>query len=97
MELRLCEGFFCIRQGSGLDLFQAALFHDRIDLENQLCLDEVFFGIGQAKVFEDIAASDFVSLLAHIVSLEICSAWRSRCWINSMSRRGVSRPVFDFF
>jgi hypothetical protein len=47
-------------QGSGLDLFQATLFHDPIDLENQLGLDEMFLGIGQAKVFERVAASDFV-------------------------------------
>ena len=35
-------------QGGGFDLFQAALFHDRIDLEDQLRLDEVFLGVGQA-------------------------------------------------
>ena len=84
-------------EGSGLDLFQAALFHDRIDLEDQLCLDQVLFGVGQAEVFKYVAAAEFVILLAHIVPLAICSAWRSRSWINSMSRRGVSRPVFDFF
>jgi len=54
-------------QGGGLDLFQAALFHDRIDLENQLCLDQVLFGVGQAEVFEDVAASYFVFPVAHIV------------------------------
>jgi hypothetical protein len=54
-------------QGSGLDLFQAALFHDRIDLEDQLCFDEVFFGVGQAEVFEYVAASGLVFLLAHMV------------------------------
>ena len=25
----------------GLDLFQAAIFHDRVDLEDQLCLNKV--------------------------------------------------------
>jgi len=54
-------------QGSGLDLFQASFFHDRIDLEDQLCLDEVFFGVGQAEILKHVAASDFATLLAHIV------------------------------
>jgi hypothetical protein len=60
-------------QGGGLDLFEAALFHDRVDLEDQLRLDQVLFGVGQAEIFEHVAASDFVSRFAHIVPFAICS------------------------
>ena len=41
-------------QARGFDLFQAALFHNRVDLQHQLRFDEMLLGIGKAKVFEDI-------------------------------------------
>jgi hypothetical protein len=86
------------KQLGGVHLFHAARFHDRIDLEHQLRLYQVLFGIRHANVLEYIAASSFVSLVAHsFSSLAIRSASRSRCLVSSTSRRGVSRPVFDFF
>jgi len=36
-------------QGGGLNLFQAALFQDRIDLEDQLSFNKVFFGAGRPR------------------------------------------------
>src|ERR1017187_5300905 len=81
-----------------LDLFQATLFHERVDLEYKLRLDEMLFRIRRAEILEHVPAADFVSLFAHgSISFAICSASRRRCLISSMSRRGVSRPVFDFF
>src|ERR1017187_2907443 len=78
------------KQSSGFYLFQAPLFHDGVDLEDQLRLNEVLFRVRYPNVLKHIAASGFVSLLAHgFLSLAICSASRSRCRIKSMSRRGV--------
>jgi len=52
-------------QIGGFLLFQTALFHERVNLEYQLCFDEVLFRIRYADVFEDIPASAFVRLLGH--------------------------------
>lgn len=41
----------------GLNLFQAAIFHDRVDFEHKLGLDQVLFGIRHADIFEHISAS----------------------------------------
>jgi hypothetical protein len=58
----------------------------------------MFFCIGQPEVLKDIAAASFVTLAVHvIISFAIRSASRSRCLTSSISRRGVPRPVFDFF
>ena len=46
---------------SGFDLFEPALFHDRVDLEYQLSLDEMLIRIRHADVFEYIAAAYFVA------------------------------------
>lgn len=46
---------------SGFDLFQPALFHDRVDLEYQLSLDGMLIRIGHADVFEYIAAVFFIA------------------------------------
>jgi len=43
----------------GLDLFQAAVFHDRVDFEHKLRLDQMFFGIRYTDIFEHIPASGF--------------------------------------
>jgi hypothetical protein len=48
-----------------LDLLQAPVFHDRFDLEDQLCLDKVLIGIRNADVFEHIPAAGFASLFGH--------------------------------
>src|SRR5271165_141573 len=87
------------KQIGSLHLFQTAILHDRVDLEYKLRLDQMLLRIRHTDVLEHIAASGFVSLLVGhgCISLAICSASRSRCLISSMSRRGVSRPVFDFF
>ena len=53
------------KQIGGLDLLKAALFGDRIDLEHELRLDEVFFRLRHTEVLENIAASRFVSFFAH--------------------------------
>jgi hypothetical protein len=64
-DIRLADA----EQGGGFDLFQGTLFHDRIDLENQLCFDKVLFGVRQAEVLEHVAASDFVFPLRGEISL----------------------------
>ena len=46
---------------SGFDLFQPSLFHDRVDLEYQLSLDETLIRVWHADVFEYIAAAYFVA------------------------------------
>src|SRR6266567_1519268 len=85
-------------QLAGLDLFQLPILEDGVDFVDELRLDQMLLGVRQAEVFEDIAAAGFILLLSHYsVPFAICSASRSRCSINSMSRRGVARPVFDFF
>jgi hypothetical protein len=50
-------------QRGGLDLFQAASFHDGVDLEYKLRLDQMLFRIRHTEILEHIAASRFVSLL----------------------------------
>jgi hypothetical protein len=86
------------KQLCGLNLFETALFQDRIDLEYKLRLNEVLLRIRHADVLEHIAAPEFMSLFADsLVSLAICSASRSRRLIISRPRRDVSLPVFDFF
>src|ERR1039457_3776564 len=59
----------------------------------------MLFRVRHTDIPEHIASSDLVSfLVAHrFLSLAICAASGSRCLMNSTSRRGVSRPVFDFF
>ena len=86
------------KQTCGFDLFQAALFHNRVNLQHQLRLDKMLVGMGKAEVSEDIVASCFIICVAHgFLSLAICSASRKRCFTSAISRFGVSRPVFDFF
>src|SRR6202035_5666060 len=86
------------KQIGRLDLFQAALFHERVDLEDKLRLDEMLLRIRNAEILEHIPAAGFVSFFAHgSRPFAICSASLNRCLISCMSRRGVSRPVFDFF
>ncbi len=46
---------------SGFDLFEPALFHDGVDLEYQLSLDEMLIRIWHADVFEYIAAALFLA------------------------------------
>ena len=48
-----------------LDLFQAPFFHERVDFENKLRLNEVLVRIRQAEILEHVPAAVFVSLLAH--------------------------------
>ena len=77
-------------------LFHAARFHDGSDLEYQLRLDQMLIRIRRPDILEDIAAPGFIIFLAHGFSpCAIRSASRSLCFINSMSRRGVSRPALE--
>src|ERR1700728_2327484 len=46
----------------GLDLFEAALLQEGVDLEDQLRLDQMLRGIWYAKILEHVPASDFVFL-----------------------------------
>ena len=46
---------------SGFDLSQPALFHDRVDPEYQLSLDEMLIRIWHADVFEYIAGAFFIA------------------------------------
>src|ERR1051326_7865233 len=83
---------------TSLNLFQAPLLHDAVDLEHELRLDQVLLGVGHADVLEHVTAADFISLFTHdFLALAICSASRKRWFTRSMSRRGVSRAVLDFF
>ena len=67
------------KQTCSFDLFQAALFHNRVNLQHQLRLDQMLFGIGKAEVSEDIVASFFIICVAHgFLSLAVCSASRNR-------------------
>jgi len=68
-------------QAGGLDLFQAAFFHDRVYLKYKLRLDQMLFRIRHIDILEHIAAADFISLLAAhgFTSFAICSALLSRC------------------
>ncbi len=85
-------------QTGGIGLFQAALLHERVNLEDELRLDHVLPRIRQAEIPEHVPAADFVLFLAHCsLSLSIRSTSRRRRLTSSMSRRGVSRPVCDFF
>jgi hypothetical protein len=68
-------GLFDAEKVGSLNLLQAAIFHDRVDFENELRLDQVLFGIRHADVFEHIPAPGFVSRLPHCsLSFAICSA-----------------------
>jgi hypothetical protein len=58
-------GLFDPEKIGGLNLFQAANFHDLIDLENELRLYQVRFGIRHADILEDIPAPGLVSPLPH--------------------------------
>jgi hypothetical protein len=85
-------------KSGSLNLFQAAIFHDCVDFENQLRLHQVLFGVRHAEVFEHIPAPGCVYSLSHpSLSFATRSAARRRRLIKSMSGRGVSRPLFDFF
>jgi hypothetical protein len=46
-------------------LFQAALFHERVNLEDELRFDEVLFRIRQAEILEHIPAPGLAPFLAH--------------------------------
>src|SRR6266851_3127798 len=83
---------------SSCSLLETTILHDRVNFEDELRLDQMLFGIRNSEVLEYVSTSHLVRLLAHgFLPLAICSASRSRCSISSMSRRGVSRPLFDFF
>jgi hypothetical protein len=86
------------KQIGRLDLFQAALFHKRVDLEDKLRLDEMLLRIRHAEILENISSAGFVSFFANgPTPLQSVRPSTNRCLISCMSRRGVSRPVFDFF
>jgi hypothetical protein len=48
-----------------LELFQSALSHERVDLENKLRLDEVLVRIPHAELLEHIPAASLISLFTH--------------------------------
>ncbi len=91
-------GLLDAEQSGGLRLFQTTAFQDCMDLVEELRLDQVFFSIGDAEILEYVSASDFTPVLFHVsLSLAMRSASAGRRRISSRSRRGVSRPDFDFF
>src|SRR6202795_1525536 len=53
-----------------LDLGHAAVLEDRIDLQGELCLEELLFGIGKAKVCEDVSAA-----LGYAGNAVACFSW----------------------
>ena len=55
-------GLFDPEKIGSLNLFQPAIFHDRVDFENELRLHQVLFGIRQANILEHIPASVLISL-----------------------------------
>lgn len=64
-------GLFDVEERGGLGLFEASALQDSVDLEDELRLDQVLFGVGDAEVLEDVSASDFVPILFHVsLSLE---------------------------
>jgi hypothetical protein len=85
-------GLFDPEKIGSLNLFQAAIFHDCVDFENELRLNQVLCGVRHADVFEDIPAPGFVSQLPHgSFTLAISSATRKRRLIKSISGRGAQR------
>jgi hypothetical protein len=58
-------GLFDPEKIGSLNLFQAANFHDRVDLENEPRLYQVLFGIRHTDILEDIPVPGLVSLLPH--------------------------------
>jgi hypothetical protein len=68
------------KQFGGLHLFQAALFHDGVNLEDQLSFDKMLICISNPDVFEHIPAADLTCLPAHgLFSPAIRLASPSRC------------------
>src|SRR5580704_958105 len=53
------------KQVSGFHLFQAALFHDGVNLEHQLSFDKMLICISHPDVLEHIPAADLIRLPAH--------------------------------
>src|SRR5271166_3794253 len=64
-------------QTGRLDLFQAALFHDGVDLAHQLRLDQALFRVRDADVLEDVPASGCGLSVAHRAP-DISAGWRTR-------------------
>ena len=50
-------GLLEAKQDRRLGLGELAAFDDRTNFPDQLCLEQLFFGIGKAKVSENIAAA----------------------------------------
>jgi hypothetical protein len=77
-------------KNGSLNLFQAAILHDRVDFENELRLGQVLFGIRQANVFEHIPAPGLVSRLPHgFLSFAICSASREASRLDPKKITGL--------
>lgn len=53
------------KQIGGFHLFQTALFHDGVNLEHQLSLDEMLIRISHPDILEHIPAAGLVRLPAH--------------------------------
>src|SRR5215470_2510302 len=51
LRLRYAENF------GDLDLCHATIFEDCIDLQSELRFEQFLFGIGKAKVYEDVSAA----------------------------------------
>src|ERR1700683_1643377 len=53
------------KQIGGFHLFQAALFHDGVNLEHQLSFDKMLICISHPDILEHIPATDLICLPAH--------------------------------
>jgi len=69
-------GLFDAEQTGGRRLCQAACFHDGLDLEHQLRLDQVFFPVRHTDLLEDLLPASGGWFLAHGVP-DNSTGWRN--------------------
>jgi len=70
-------GLFDAEQTGSFGLFQAALFHEGVDLGHELGLDQVLFRVRDTDVLEDVLASGSGLSLAQRAS-DNSAGWRTR-------------------
>jgi hypothetical protein len=58
-------GLFDAEEIGGFGLLQAAFFHEAVDLEHELRLDQVLLRVRHAQILEHVPASGGVWSLAH--------------------------------
>ena len=60
-----------------LDLLKTPFLHQSVDLEDELCLNQMVSGIWQAKVRKHIAAADLVRGLESLCWPPICATYNA--------------------